>query len=678
MSVTFRHPLDPVSIGEVERTTAFLRDVVLPEKGFALCAPVEQCVSSVRIITIDAAEPPKALLAAHVPGAPWDRRVMVVLFYVRRRADDVKRAFPENGAVECVVSLGNPGDTTAPSLVGWDELPNVQPSICADEFEEVERLVTTDKAFLERMALRGLKNPEMFMVEPWSDGFGGEKKPFRAVRALVWVRLAAPDESGYAHPVEGVVANVNLVTGEVKVDDYLSHPTPADVPQQSCNYGTRYQRSFRNDLKPIEIRQPQGVSFTVKGRLVEWQKWQLRVGWNLREGLVLYDIRYKDGPIVRPLFHRMSVCEMVVPYGSPSPIHNRKNAFDIGEYGLGMLANSLQLGCDCVGEIFYFDGMLHNSKGEPMVHPHVVCMHEEDVGTLWKHTDWRRQDLPGGIEVRRSRRLVVSFMCTVGNYEYGFFYNFYMDGTIKLEVKHSGIVNTSVDPTERYGTHLNNEKLTAQIHQHHYCLRVDPCIDGPNNRVVEINSRPEDDDKNPYGNAFIAETTVLETEKQARRHVSTEQARIWVVESTTRRNRAGKPTGWALLPGGNCMALCKPNSWIMNRASFLRYHFWCTPFDERQLYAGGQYPNQSTGEVPNGLLAYTEGDRNVVDRDIVLWYTFGMHHVVRLEDYPVMPLAMLSVTLKPHGFFDENPALDVPPSAKNGCSHKAEACDSRL
>ena len=70
-------------------------------------------------------------------------------------------------------------------------------------------------------------------------------------------------------------------------------------------------------------------------------------------------------------------------------------------------------------------------------------MHEEDYGILWKH-----HDLQGGTtEVRRSRRLVVSFIATVGNYEYGFYWYFYLDGNIQLEVKLTGIVSTmAIEP----------------------------------------------------------------------------------------------------------------------------------------------------------------------------------------------------------------------------------------
>jgi primary-amine oxidase len=107
-----------------------------------------------------------------------------------------------------------------------------------------------------------------------------------------------------------------------------------------------------------------------------------------------------------------------------------------------MLANSLELGCDCLGTIHYFDGVVTDSRGNVVKLPNVVCMHEEDYGVLWKHTDFRLETT----EVRRSRRLVVSFIATAGNYEYGFFWYFYQDGTIQYEIKLMGIMSTGAVP----------------------------------------------------------------------------------------------------------------------------------------------------------------------------------------------------------------------------------------
>src|SRR6266699_6140488 len=202
---------------------------------------------------------------------------------------------------------------------------------------------------------------------------------------------------------------------------------------------------------------------------------------------------------------------MVVPYADPAPNQWRKNAFDVGEYGVGMLANALELGCDCLGEIHYFDAHMVDSRGNVVPMPNTICMHEEDFGLLWKHIDWRTNKT----EVRRSRRLVISFIATVGNYEYVLYWYLYQDGTIQYEVKLTGIIsNGAVLPGEepKWGT-LVAPQVYGPIHQHFFNVRLDMLVDGQNNSVYEVNTVSDPiGPENPHNNAFHAEATLLETE----------------------------------------------------------------------------------------------------------------------------------------------------------------------
>ncbi|HEY1861402.1 MAG TPA: tyramine oxidase, partial [Gemmataceae bacterium] len=350
----------------------------------------------------------------------------------------------------------------------------------------------------------------------------------------------------------------------------------------------------------------------------------------------------------------------------------RKNAFDAGEYGLGMCANSLELGCDCLGHIKYFDGHLCTSRGEPLTIKNAVCMHEEDFGILWKHTD-RRLNTP---EVRRSRRLVISSIATVENYEYGFFWYLYQDGNIQFEVKLTGVLSLGALPPgekARYGN-LIAPQLYAPNHQHFFNVRLDVDLDGTTNSVYQVDVLPDEPGpQNPFENAFRARTMLLETEKQARAHLNLETARGWKIVNPQVRNAVGDPVGYKFLPGDNSFPFASKNAWWRKRAGFVDYHMWVTPFREEERHAAGNYPNQSQGG--DGLPRWTEADRPIANTDVVLWYTFGHTHIPRPEDYPVMPTAYIGFLLKPNGFFTENPANDIPPSAKKttekaGCCHR--------
>src|SRR6185436_3454425 len=161
----------------------------------------------------------------------------------------------------------------------------------------------------------------------------------------------------------------------------------------------------------------------------------------------------------------------------------------------------------------------------PLTIKNAICMHEEDFGMLWKHTDRRLADKP---EVRRSRRLVISSIATVENYEYGFFWYLYQDGTIQFEVKLTGILSLGAlrpGETSPYGAMIAPQ-LYAPNHQHFFNVRLDLDIDGPANSVYQVDVVPDEPGPaNPFGNAFRARATPLGTEKQARANINLETAR---------------------------------------------------------------------------------------------------------------------------------------------------------
>lgn len=632
-----RHPLDPLSKLELEETVRIL------STGGRL--PAHR-----RIVSINLQEPGRHTVERYAPGEPIHRKAFVVL---------LDRAL--KAAFEGVVDLH------AGQVSSFVQLPEgIQPSIMLDEFSECEAAVRRSPAFIAMLQKRGIGNPDLVMVEPWSAGMYGterlEERGLRLMRALCFVRSEERD-NGYARPLDSVVIVVDLNRMEVlRIEDYGAKP----LPPEPGNWAREYIPKVRQDLRPLDIIQPEGPTFAVAGNHVQWQKWSFRVGFTSREGLVLHAITYNDEGVERPILRRASICEMVVPYGDPGEQYYRKNAFDIGEYGLGMLANSLALGCDCLGVIHYFDFPLVDSHGRVTPLKNAVCLHEEDYGILWKHTDWRTNQS----EVRRSRRLSVSFIATVGNYEYGFYWYFYQDGTIQCEIKLTGIMNTtSLQPGEmpEYGVEVA-PRLNAPFHQHIFAARLLTSVDGPNNSAYEINTvRVPPGPSNPHGNAFKAEETLLGTEKQARRCINSDTARFWRFVNPSRKNRLGQSVGYRLVPGENSPPLVQPEARIMRRAGFTSHHLWVTPYDERERYAAGDYPNQHP--AGDGLPVWTEADRNVADTEIAAWYVFAHTHVPRPEDWPVMPVGMIGFQLKPDGFFDRSPAMDVPPPSSKCKTH---------
>jgi primary-amine oxidase len=639
LSEVISHPLEPLTADEMHLAVRVLQETKNLDKG-------------VRFISVSLKEPEKQKVKRFSRDGQYAREAFAVLY------DSAKKQ-----TYEAVVSLAD-GRVTQ-----WQHIPGAQPTMAVDEQVACEQAVLASQEFQDALKKYGINDPSLVMVDIWSAGFYGneEEKNLRLARPLCFLR-SDPTDNGYARPIEGLRPVVNLNNMEViRVEEFGFVP----LPPGAGNYAADRIEKLRQDIKPLEIIQPEGPSFEVEGYQVAWQKWHFVIGFNAREGLTLHDICYNDNGEQRSILYRASLSEMVVPYGDPSETQRRKNAFDSGEYGMGCCANSLELGCDCLGHIKYFDGLVTDSKGNLVTIKNAICMHEEDYGILWKHTD-RRLPKP---EVRRSRRLVVSSVSTVENYEYGFFWYFYQDGNIQLEIKLTGILSLGAfakGAKPKYGN-LVAPQLYAPNHQHFFCVRCDFDLDGTENSVYEVNIVPEEPGPdNPYENGFYAKSTLLENESQAKRHLNLETARFWKIVNHKRKNQVGEPVAYKFVPGDNCIPFASKNAYWRKRAGFVENHVWVTPYQEAEKFAAGDYPNQSQGG--DGLVKWTAQNRPIKDVDLIFWYTMGHTHIPRPEDYPVMPTAYIGFLLKPLGFFSENPANDVPPSSPKDATREKSCC----
>uniref|UniRef100_M1CKE9 Amine oxidase n=1 Tax=Solanum tuberosum TaxID=4113 RepID=M1CKE9_SOLTU len=482
-------------------------------------------------------------------------------------------------------------------------VPDVQPPMDAQEYAECESVVKNYPPFIEAMKRRGIDDMYLVMVDPWCVGYHSEADApsRRLAKPLVFCRAESdcPMENGYARPIEGIHVLVDVqIMQVIEFEDRKLVPLlPAD-PLRNYTAGETRGGVDRSDVKPLQIIQPEGPSFRVDGNYVQWQKWNFRVGFTPREGLVIHSVAYLDGSRGRrSIAHRLSFVEMVVPYGDPNDPHYRKNAFDAGEDGLGKNAHSLK-----------------------------------------------------------------------------------RDGKIEAEVKLTGILSLgALQPGEsrKYGTTIS-PGLYAPVHQHFFVARINMAVDckpgEAHNQVVEVNLKVEEPGKeNVHNNAFYAEETQLRSELQAMRDCDPLSARHWIVRNTRTSNRTGQLTGYKLVPGQNCLPLAGPEAKFLRRAAFLKHNLWVTQFAPGEDFPGGEFPNQNP-RVGEGLASWVKEDRSLEESDIVLWYVFGITHVPRLEDWPVMPVEHIGFMLQPHGFFNCSPAIDVPPP--RGCDLESKDSDA--
>ncbi|GAA1420327.1 primary-amine oxidase [Agrococcus citreus] len=635
------HPLDGLTPTEIDRVRAALDTAgeLLPDTRFPLQLLVD---------------PPKAALAAWQPGQPLGRRVLSTLLDT------------ETGRVrEALVALD---DDRVESIVVLPtaEPPYGQPPYLLEEYETVDAVVKADAGWRRAMEARGLDEMDRALVVPLAPGQFGEADEVgkRMMRSLTFMPPREGDNP-WSFPVEGLVLMVDVTGRRVaKLVDERQVP----MPDLDANYDDASVGERRTSLKPLEITMPEGPSFSVDGAAVEWEQWRFRVGFSMREGLVLHQLGWQDGDELRPVLHRASVPEMVVPYGDTTETRRWISYFDAGEYNLGKNANALQLGCDCLGAIHYFDAHLAADTGESITIPRAVCMHEEDYGVLWKHRELDGETVHG----RRSRRLVISYFATVGNYDYGFFWYLYLDGSIQFEAKATGIVFAGADLPGLELPHATEiaPALYAPIHQHIFCARLDFDIDGTDNYVDQVDLvRIPMGEANPWGNAFgyrrdrIGEASGLEGDGAL--------GRTWHVGSSSRTNAVGRPTEYQLIPEARATLMADPASTVWDRATFATKHLWVTAHQDDDLFPAGRYPNQHSGGA--GLPASVEAGGAVDGGDVVVWHSFGLTHIPRPEDWPIMPVDYSGFWVKPYGFLDRNPALDVP-EAHGGCGCAAGAC----
>ena len=630
-----RHPLDPLSAEEIRAAAAVVR---------AEHPQLDRARFSLLLLR----EPAKEAIREHARGGPAPPRRAFVVVLERGTGRTYE------GVVDLASRL----------MESWEHRPGVQPGILPEEFASVSAAILSDPEAQAILRRRGATDLDLVQLDPWAMGsfpIDGVDLRRRLLRVLAYVRTSRLD-NGYARPIENLVFIVDTNTSEI-VKTIEGEPIP--LPEQHANYDAESVGALRTDLRPIEILQPDGASFTVDGQELSWQRWRMHLSLDPVEGLVLRRVAYEDEGRERSVLYRAAVSEMVVPYGDPSETFFFRNVFDAGEYHLGKMVGPLALGCDCLGEITYLDAVLADEEGEPFTIRNAICIHEEDAGILWKHWDFRYTEHS---EVRRSRRLVVSTIATVGNYEYGFYWYFYLDGSIEFEIKLTGILQpkaVAAGGASPYGT-LVAPGLEAPNHQHLFNVRLDMEVDGPQNSVYESDAvaLPRGPD-NPHGNAFVERNTLIARESEGERTVDPLAARTWRVVNPHVTNSLGQPVAYKLVPHVGPVLLGDDRTETARRGGFARSHLWVTCYEPCELHAAGDYPNQSTGN--DGLPTWIERDRGLEDADVVLWHTLGTSHLPRPEEWPVMPVERLGFALKPAGFFDRNPALDVPPQPAGHC-----------
>ncbi len=620
------HPLDPLSDAEINAVRTILQGDGKVD-------------DATRYPLVTLREPPKAEVLAWKAGDPVTRHAFAVI-----------KKGPQT--FETVIDL------TGAKVESWKQVEG-QPSILLEEFTGSSDIVKSNPAWQAAMHKRGYENLDQIICLPATSGYYGltDEEGRRVVRLVCFDK--AGTQNFWGRPIEGLVPVVDLNKREVlKLIDMADVP----VPDNPVDYDDKAVGPPRAQT-PITWEQPQGVTFTVNGSEVTWQNWSFRVRMDPRLGPVISLVRYNDGGKPRSILYEGYLSELFVPYQDPDQNWYFRTYLDPGEYGLGKLAGSLKAGVDCPKTAQYLGDFLADDKGTAQARERIVCIFERETGDpAWRHYDLIADQIDG----RTSRELVVRVMAAVGNYDYAFDWILHQDGTIKVAIGATGILevkaipeDTPPDKAEAHG-HVIAKQLVGVYHDHFFSYRLDLDVDGPENSFLheDLKTVRLGPKEGPRKSVWVAEPKLAKVEQDGQLHMSMEKPSRWRVINPKVLGPVGHPVSYELRPGHNSVSMLAPDDWPARRAGFTAHHLWVTPYEPDEIYAAGTYPNESKGG--DGLPKWTKANRPIADTDIVLWYTIGFHHLVRAEDWPVMPTAWHEFELVPIDFFARNPALDLP------------------
>lgn len=650
--MTSIHPFDSVKDFEIRLASKLVKDAY-------------PASANVHFVQIDRVDPPKKDMIKYLDAEKLGEtpqaipRVLYTYYYTNTLT--FNKALVNVTAGHIITKTQLPHGTVGPYL--------------PDDMMEWEKLCTNHP--LVKAEIEKLKLPPGYTVrnDPWiyATDDPNERRPLVQFFMYVLAGNGHTESNHYSLPLKFSPVFEAFTNKFIRIDylpggfDETITPTMPwkEVPCVEYHPDLNNEVNMR-DVKPLLISQPEGPSFSVNGSKVKWQGWEFRVATSAREGFAIYDASFKG----RQAFYRISLSEMTVPYGDPRAPYHRKQAFDLGDCGFGVNGNHLSLGCDCLGAIKYMDGVGIHANGEPFVVPNTVCMHEQDNGLLYKHVNYRTNNAV----VARRREFIVQTIATVANYEYIINVKFITDGSINIETRATGILSTMpIDENVKvpWGTIVGHNVMAA-YHQHILSFRIDPSIDGHKNSVVydDVVKLPKDK-LNPYGVGFITERKFVDRSGHIDQSPFTN--RSYKIINENKINPISKtPVGYKVVMPARQMILADDDSFNVKRAKFATEQVWVTKYRDHELFAAGEFTNQSQRD--EGLGTWANGVDPVRNEDLVVWATVGFTHIPRVEDFPVMPVEIHNIELVPFNFYDKNPALDIPQA--NNTFNKSVLSDS--
>ena len=603
-------------------------------------------------------EPAKSEVLAWKPGMPIVRKAEAVLF-------------TEGKSFEATVNI------TTGKLESYAQLKKDQAPITETEMHSYDDVLKKDPRIVEALKKRNIT--DLRLVTCYVTAAGHVALPEQTDgRRIGWggCTYAANAKFGWDREIPGIFFVVDMNEKKItRFSDYGVLPMPTSTSIYDADGGAPLPGT-----QPLLTSQPNGPSFTIKDGEVSWQNWHFRFRLDPRLGPIVNLVSLQDGDKRRSVLYEGGLSEMYVPYQDPEETWNSHVFLDAGEYfvntGSGGIIKPLLAGVDCPTYATFFSGTFFHDNGTPYIRPQLACMFERVTGDpAWRHWDEDTYAVSG----RPTRELVFRTVATVGNYDYLFDWRFEQDDSIVVGVGATGILEVKAVKDQRADGTLSaglagkdpegHEVQFGQLvapgtdgvdHDHFFSYRLDLDVDGVNNSMMVDKMVPYELPKTALGRHWIwaMKPDMLKTEGEAKLNVSIEHPAMWRFANETVKNSLGQNTSFEIMPGETGISLLPSSEWPQKRAAFSEHNLWVTPYDQTERYVSGTYVMGSKGE--DGLTEWVKKNRNIMNTDIVAWYTVGFHHVPRPEDWPQMPIMWHTFSLRPYGFMSKNPTMDLP------------------